>query len=87
MNIVREYIKQNDYYKRMSNEVINEALEEIENYITQRLNIRLIFFYLIKLIKTLFLIKLILSIIFCFFKLFNITALNQFNIVVSLVKN
>ena len=40
MDIVKEYIKNNDYYKIMSTEVINEASEEIENYITQRLNIR-----------------------------------------------
>jgi hypothetical protein len=40
MEIVKEYIKNNEYYKRMSTEVINEAVEEIENYITQRLNIR-----------------------------------------------
>ncbi len=41
MNIVREYIKQNEYYKTMNEEVINDALEEIINYITQRLNTRL----------------------------------------------
>lgn len=40
MDIVKEYIKNNEYYKKMSTEVINEATEEIENYITQRLNIR-----------------------------------------------
>lgn len=40
MDIVKDYIKNNEYYKRMSTEVINEASEEIENYITQRLNIR-----------------------------------------------
>ncbi len=40
MDIVKDYIKNNEFYKRMSIEVINEASEEIEGYITQRLNIR-----------------------------------------------
>ena len=40
MEIVMEYIKNNEYYKGMSTEVLNEAVEEIENYIIQRLNIR-----------------------------------------------
>lgn len=39
MEIVKEYILNDTYFKKCSNDVINEALEEIENYITQRLNI------------------------------------------------
>lgn len=39
MEIVKENILSDTYYKKCSNDVINEALEEIENYITQRLNI------------------------------------------------
>lgn len=48
MNIVRDYLKNDEYYKRMNTENINDILEEIENYITQRLNIRyLINFYIL----------------------------------------
>jgi hypothetical protein len=40
MEIVRESLKIDEYYKKSNSEVINETLEEIENYITQRLNIK-----------------------------------------------
>jgi len=39
MEIVKEYLLNNEYYKKMSYEEINETALEIENYITQRLNI------------------------------------------------
>jgi hypothetical protein len=38
MKILNEYLLKDDYFKNCNTEIINEAMDEIENYITQKIS-------------------------------------------------
>jgi len=40
MKILKENLIKDDYFKTCSNEIINETMDEIENFITTKLSLR-----------------------------------------------